>query len=105
MNDHDSSSAINTDWMETAEAIEALCEAHGIELIYATIPQVTNTSYNNAYKNAYIRTSGHRYVDLADAVDGVTGWLSDDGVHPSALGGRLLAAAVISGLPEIIQAK
>ena len=105
MNDHDSSSAVNADWLATAEAVEALCEAHGIELVYTTIPQVTHTSYNNQYKNAYIRTSGHRYVDLAAAVDGVTGWLSDDGVHPSELGGRLLAARIISDFPEIIQAK
>ena len=105
MNDHDSSSAVNADWLATAEAVEALCEAHGIELVYTTIPQVTNTSYNNQYKNAYIRTSGHRYVDLAAAVDGVTGWLSDDGVHPSELGGRLLAAKIVSDFPEIIQAK
>lgn len=105
MNDHDSSSAVNADWLATAEAVEALCEAHGIELVYTTIPQVTNTNYNNQYKNAYIRTSGHRYVDLAAAVDGVTGWLSDDGVHPSELGGRLLAAKIVSDFPEIIQAK
>lgn len=105
MNDHDGSSAVNADWLATAEEIEALCEEHGITLVYATIPQVTDTNYNNQYKNAYIRTSGHRYVDLAAAVDGVTGWLSDDGVHPSELGGRLLAAKIVSDFPEIIQAK
>ena len=103
MNDHDTSSAVNSEWAETAEAVEALCEEHGITLIYSTIPQVVNTSYNNTYKNAYIKTSGYRYVDLAAAVDGVTGWLSNDDVHPSELGGRLLAAAVVAQLPEIIQ--
>lgn len=102
MNDHDTT-AVNSTWLEAVEAIEVICQQKGIELILATIPDVTNPSYNNTYKNAWVRSSGHRYVDFAGAVDGVSGWLSDDGVHPTALGARLLAVAAIKGCPEILQ--
>ena len=105
MNDHDDSSAVNATWLEKVQAIETICAQKGITLILATIPQVTNTSYNNTYKNAWVAGSGHRYVDFAEAVNGVTGWLSTDGVHPTAIGARLLAMAAIRDCPEILQSK
>lgn len=103
MNDHDSSSAANADWLSTVEKVIDICNRYSIVPILATIPNVTNTAYNNTYKNQYVKDSGYRYIDFADAVDGVDGWLSDDGVHPSELGARLLATRAIIDCPEFIQ--
>lgn len=105
MNDPDSSSAVNSNWLSVIEKIEELCQRYEIELILATIPNVTNESYNNTLKNQYVIESGYRYIDFASAVNGVSGWLSDDGVHPSEVGARLLAVKAITDVPEIIQGK
>lgn len=105
MNDPDANSAPNATWLEKVEALLDVCEEKGITPILATIPNVTHASYNNQYKNNWIRNSGVRYVDFASAVENVTGWLSNDGVHPSEIGGRLLALTVLSNVPEITQGK
>lgn len=103
MNDHDTSSAANATWLEKVEAIKTICKRRGITLILATIPNVVNPAYNNTHKNQYVRESGYRYVDFAEAVEGVSGWLSDDNVHPSEIGARLLAAKAITDCPELMQ--
>ena len=103
MNDPDTSTGVNSAWLEKVEAIKTLCTQRGITLIMATIPNVTNTSYNNTFKNQYVVTSGYRYVDFAGAVSDVSGWLSDDGVHPNEIGARLLAVKAITDCPELIQ--
>ncbi len=76
-----------------------------------SLPESPNSNVatvDNTYKNAYIRSSGCRYVDLAKAVgsDISTSWfaglLSNDGVHPSTEGDKMIADFMISQVPEMI---
>ena len=105
MNDGDSS-AINTNWMKALNIIIDFCNQYNVELILCTIPNVA--TINNTYKNDYIRSSGYRYVDLAKAVgsDISTSWfaglLSNDGIHPSTIGDKMIADFMISQIPEMI---
>jgi lysophospholipase L1-like esterase len=105
MNDPDTTSAANATWLAKVQAIKEMCDEKGITLILATIPIVTNPSYRNDYKNAWIRSSGIRYVDFAAALANINGWLSDDGVHPNEIGGRFMALKLLSDVPEITQGK
>lgn len=106
MNDGDSSSAINANWKQYTDEFIATCEQYGIIPILATIP--CTPTVNNTYKNAYVRASGHAYVDFAKAVNGETagaswyaGMLHSDNVHPTALGAKALAARLMADLPQI----
>ena len=106
MNDRDSSSAVNTNWLNTYNQIKAICESRDIELILCTIPNVP--SINNSFKNEIIRNSGYRYIDFAKAVGAEevgsnwhTGMLSADEVHPAILGAQKLALQAIKDVPEL----
>ena len=106
MNDGDSSTAVDEDWLTTYNKIEAICESRDIELVLCTIPNVP--SINNSFKNEIIRDSGHRYIDFAKAVGAeevgsnwYTGMLSGDKVHPSILGAQKLALRAIEDVPEL----
>ena len=105
MNDPDGESAPSASWIEKANSVKAMCESNGITLIYATVPNVTANGYKNTLKNAWIADSGVRYIDFAGALADVTGWLSDDGVHPSEVGGRFMALQLLADVPEIAQGK
>ena len=104
MNNGDSGS-VNSSWNTYYTKLKNLCEEKGINLILCTIPNVP--SVNNNYKNAIIRASGYRYIDLAKAVGSdistswYTGLLSSDQVHPSSLGDEMIARFMESALPEI----
>jgi hypothetical protein len=106
MNDPDSSSAINATWKSYAEQFAAACEARGIVPIFTTIPNVPN--YRHTFKNGWIKASGYRYVDWAQAVGaeeaGATwydGMLSTDNVHPAELGAKALAMRTVLDVPEL----
>ena len=106
MNDGDSSSAVNTNWLNTYNQIKAICESRDIELVLCTIPNVP--SINNSFKNEIIRNSGYRYIDFAKAVGAedvgsgwYTGMLSSDEVHPDVLGAQKLALQAIKDVPEL----
>lgn len=111
MNDHDTSSAVNTDWMNGVNELIATCKGTGTTLILATIPNVVNTSCNNVKKNEWIASSGYRYVDFNKAIGAEnepgaswpTGWLSSDNVHPTAMGARVLAGRIMLDVPELMQ--
>lgn len=105
MNDHDTNSAVNENWLSATETLIRLCNEKGITLILCTIPNVTNTSYNNTQKNAWIRNSGQRYIDLATSMSNISDWLSNDGVHPNEVGARYMASVIITGMPELTQGK
>lgn len=106
MNDHDSNNTLNTNWKNTVKEVMRICDEYGVELILATIP--TTPLYDNSLKNNYIYNSGYRYVDIAKAVGSdlnsnwFTGLLSTDNVHPTAMGSKVIAAAVINGVPELM---
>lgn len=107
MNDPDDNSAVDADWKTAFDTVQSICEENGIEMIACTIP---NTPTNeNSYKNAYIKASGLRYVDIAAAVGATesesswyTGLLSTDNVHPSEAGRKVIASAMIAGVPEML---
>ena len=93
------------------ETFIALCKENDSEPILATIPCIP--SKNHEGKNAWVRSSGYRYIDFAKAVNGQTytsgssnwydGMLSTDNVHPTTLGAQALASQLLQDLPEIMQ--
>lgn len=106
MNDPDSDSGINPEWLSYAERFVADCEKRGILPILATVPNVPDRIH--CCKNAYVRASGLRYIDFASAVGAnekgsswYTGMLSSDQVHPAVAGAQALANQVLLDLPEI----
>ncbi len=108
MNDPDTSSAINGTWKSNTESFIADCEKYGIVPVLCTIPCVP--SYRHDFKNAWIKASGYRYIDFAEAVGGetagsswYTGLLSSDNVHPTEDGARLLCIRALQDLPELMQ--
>lgn len=110
MNDADSSSAINASWKTYTDEVIATCEADGVTVILATIPNTPGI--NNTFKNAYVRSSGKRYVDFAKAVNaesaGATwypGMLDSDNTHPTSLGAKALMRQFILDVPEVLAAE
>lgn len=107
MNDTTDGDTLNDDWIGKLETVLELCAENGITPILATIP---TCSKNNELKNAYVRASGHRYIDFARAVgangDGTwyTGLLSSDNLHPSEQGAKALFMRACADFPEIMMA-
>lgn len=109
MNDADTADSVNSNWKTAYDYVCDYCDNHHIELILATIPEVTNDSYRNYMKNSVVRNSGRRYVDFAKAVNAETvgsawydGMLASDGVHPTESGARTLYNQIIVDFPEIM---
>lgn len=105
MNDPDNGS-VNASWLSCVQTLIEECEKNNITPILATIPNVPN--YVNSYKNAWVKASGYRYIDFAKAVGAeetgsswYTGALSNDNVHPSEIGARLLCEQAILDVPEL----
>nr|CAH19077.1 ester hydrolase [uncultured prokaryote] len=96
-------------WNAKFELLKPLCASMGTELILQTIP-IPNleTSSRQVAINAAIRTSGYRYIDACDAMcpnntyPWYTGYCAD-GVHPTELGAKVLAARFLSDFPEFMQ--
>lgn len=106
MNDAtDSSSAPSSAWATGRDYFLTRCNINNIIPVFGTIPSVPNI--NHEQKNAWIRSSGYRYIDFAKAVgaqaDGTwfTGML-EDGVHPTPQGARALCARALLDLPELM---
>lgn len=109
MNDADTADSVNSNWQTAYDYVCDYCDNHHIELILATIPEVTNDSYRNDKKNSIVRNSGRRYVDFAKAVNAETvgsawydGMLASDGVHPTESGARTLYNQILVDFPEIM---
>lgn len=108
MNNADADAAPNTAWLDRLNRVIAIAEQYDATLILATVPCVPNASYENFYKNEVVRASGYRYIDFAKVVNaesqGATwyaGMLSNDNVHPTELGAKVLANAVMQDFQEI----
>lgn len=101
MNDQDSV------WESVYKQVKSICNNKGIELIISTIPSVPTR--NKEAINNIVKNSGIRYIDFAKAVgansSGVwyDGYLSQDGVHPTALGAKALASRVLTDFSELMQ--
>lgn len=105
MNDADTDTEVNANWNLYFNKLKAICEEKNIEIILTTIPNVP--ARNHTFKNAIIRNSGLRYVDVCKTVGAETnsswynGLLSGDKVHPSQPGQFVIASEMIANVPEI----
>lgn len=107
MNDGtDANSQPSSAWVIGRDTVIGLCEAYNIIPVFATIPSVPNIDHT--YKNAWIRSSGYRYVDFDKAVganvsnEWYTGMLSTDNVHPTEKGALALYGRFMADFPEIV---
>lgn len=108
--DRDTNGAVNPSWLGATQKFLSTCAERGIEPILATIPSVPNGIHTKL--NEWVRTSGYRYIDFADAVESGSdyywrGWgtsdalLSSDRIHPTAQGAVELACRALQDFPEI----
>ena len=93
-------------WLERIQIFITLCERHNIIPVLCTVPTIP--SVNNNGKNAWVKASGYRYIDMAGAVgaDGTgawyTGMLGQDNIHPSALGAVAQFMQLLADMPEVM---
>jgi hypothetical protein len=105
MNNADNASSVSREWYNAYTALIGLSEYYGFALVLATVP--STPTVGNEYKNAIVRASGYRYIDFAAAVNTdangswISGALSQDNVHPTAAGAKILYGRVLTDLPEI----
>ena len=109
MNDPDTADAIDANWKNTVDNLINLCDEKGIELILCTIPITPVTEHK--YKNAYVKASGKRYVDVCHAVgadispewyEGMRTNTETDKIHPTnPLGTRTIADYMLENVPEL----
>ena len=87
------------------DAVIGLCESHAIIPIFTCIPTVP--SYQKTGLCNYVRSLGYRYIDVANAVgtnengEWTEGLLSNDNVHPSPAGARVIYGQILTDAPEI----
>lgn len=118
MNDPDNG-AINNNYKTYTGQFITKCEENNIIPVISTIPSCWGSTSpdsditltrDNSYKNEWVKSSGYRYIDFADAVEKANGgWyddmLSSDGVHPTRLGAVTLSHRFIRDFPEIATCK
>jgi lysophospholipase L1-like esterase len=107
--DYENPPYLASDWTDQIHWLENYCNEHGIELILTTTPSVPSRKHE--HKNIYVRESGYRYIDFAEAVGATVdsqgnvtwyaGMLSSDNVHPSATGAVALFNKAITTVPEM----
>ena len=96
---------INTYQKNNIDAVIGLCESNAIIPIFTCIPTVP--SYQKTGLCNYVRSLGYRYIDVANAVgtnengEWTTGLLSDDNVHPTEAGARVIYGQILADVPEI----
>lgn len=111
MNNGDSDSAVNASWLSNYNTLIELSEKYDFEVVLYTTP--TTPTINNNFKNAIVRDSGYRYVDADGAVriDSEGHWvgyntnypaLSNDNVHPTEIGAKILYYRFLADLPEMM---
>ena len=107
MNDQEKVSSGLQQWQNGYDTVRKICDDNEIELVLVTIPN-TPTMINTG-KNAIIKASGYRYVDIAELVGATEenatwyeGLLSADNVHATETGRKLIALKFMSDIPEMI---
>ena len=108
MNDADSESEVNSNWLSVYNELVEICENNNIELILSTIPNTP--THNHIFKNNIIRNSGYKYVDIAEAVGAseanstwYDGLLAGDNIHPTHnYGKQVIASKMIASVPELV---
>ena len=105
MNDADTETAANEDWLKVSKELLQICSEYRITPILCTTPDTP--SRLNRFKNAYVFKSGCRVCDIASAVqragqrEWYEGLLREDLVHPTEKGSQLIAMKMIAEIPEI----
>ena len=100
-----------TGWCSYFEKVKELCTSKGIVLVLQTIPIPNLESNSNQINiNTVIKASGYRYIDAAAAMSPDSSWpwydgYTTDGVHPTVIGAKVLAARYLSDFPEFMQNK
>ena len=107
----DTTVANYNNWVTEIEEVINICKANDITPILCTIPSVPkNGGRSHESKNAWIRSSGYRYVDMAKAVgaewnNGSVTWypnmLASDDEHPDVEGGKAIEKRMLMDCPEI----
>lgn len=98
-------STVNASWKACVEELMQICTDRSIELILFLTPSMAHGS--NEAKMAYVRESGYRYVNAADALgadaegDWFPGYAEADGNHQTVEGAKALAARMIADVPEL----
>lgn len=96
-------------WLSNAQAFVTAFEAIGAEVIFAN--SVLRPEYETAHAQmrAWIKASGHRYVDFCAAmsVDGEClnkkpGLFLPDGLHPNPAGHKVMFEALVASLPDLV---
>ncbi len=100
-----------TNWLSYLCEVLDICSDNGITPILCTIPSVPKGGgRSHESKNAWIRSSGYRYVDMAKAVgsewnNGTVTWYSDmlksDNEHPNVEGGKAIEKRMLLECPEL----
>ena len=89
--------------------LKGLQEQYGFELILQLVPTVPSRAANNNATNDAYAASGCRIIDAMQAVGSdvagtwYSGYLDTDGVHPTMLGAKAIAARIVADAPEIMQ--
>ncbi|MBP3592680.1 MAG: SGNH/GDSL hydrolase family protein [Clostridia bacterium] len=109
MNNGDTDEKINENYLCATKEFLSICEKKRITPILSTIPNTPVV--NNRYKNEWVRSLPHRYIDFASAVgsDETEDWyeemLAEDKVHPDVKGAQALYRQLLSDLPELADEK
>ena len=95
-------------WTVNKDKLIALAIQRGFEIVFTTLPTVPGI--NHEAKNKWIRESGYRYIDMAEALgaDGTGRWTDgylnlNDNVHPTAAGAEAIYNQVVKDLPEFLE--
>ena len=105
MNDSSDTDVVDSTWLGYVSNVLELCNKNNITPILCTIPSIPSKSHE--LKNQWVRSSGYRYVDFANAVgaqaDGIwyEGLLGGDNVHPTPKGAQALASQAVCDFPEL----
>ena len=107
----DTTTANYDNWLAKITEVINICKANDITPILCTIPSVPkNNGRSHELKNAWIRSSGYRYVDMAAAVgakwnNGAVTWypnmLASDNEHPDVEGGKAIEKRMLMDCPEL----
>ena len=105
----DTDGAVNSNWLSAAQEFIDLCLQCGVTPILCTIPTIPSASH--LLLNAWVGSSGFRYIDFSAAVIADDAywrnWGTDDAllgtdqVHPTTKGATVLAERILLDFPEI----
>lgn len=105
MNDGSDSTSPSIAWVNGRDKFLSLCQQNSVTPVFATIPSTPTIDHSK--KNAWIHTSGYRYIDFEKAVGAdldrnwYDGMQAQDGNHPTEAGAKALFARFILDFPEI----